>query len=158
MNRRSALSGASVLALVACTSPSGNANAQAVFSQIQYFLPLVKVMAGGIAIAEPKAAGIVATVAPYLDQAGVLFQGLSATMTEVQARPIVQQIYGYGKSAVDAVAALVNAAPPGSKLASFAPMVMESQAVLALVMAFATGAQNMPKAAARPMALPLLHR
>jgi hypothetical protein len=159
MNRREAFGGVSILALVACTpSASGNANSQAVFAQIQYILPMVRVLAAGIAIAEPKAAGIVAQVAPYLDQAGAAFQNLSATMTEVQALPIVQQVAGYAKSAVDAVAAVVEAAAPGSKLAQYAPMVAEAQAVLALITAFAVGVQNAPKAAARPMALPLLHK
>ncbi len=158
MNRRSALSGVSVLALVACTSPQGNTNAQAVFAQIQYLLPLVRAMAAGIAIAVPESAGIVAIVTPYLDQAGTAFQALSATMSVAQAQPIVAQVETYLKAAVDTLANTVNGAPPGSKLASFAPMVAEAQAVLALVVAFANGVQVMPKAAARPMALPLLHR
>lgn len=158
MNRRKAFAGASILALVACSSSAGNANAQAVFAQIQYILPMVRVLAAGIAIAEPKAAGIVAQVAPYLDNAATAFQGLSATMTEVQALPIVQQVAGYAKAAVDAVAAVVNAAASGSKLAQFGPEVATAQAVLALITAFAVGVQNAPKAAARPVALPLLHR
>lgn len=158
MNRRTAFASVSVLALAACTSPAGNANAQTVFAQIQYILPMVRVLAAGIAIAEPKAAGIVTQVAPYLDQAGAAFQSLSATMTEVQALPIVQQVAGYAKSAVDAVAAVVNGAAPGSKLAQYSPIVAEAQAVLALITAFAVGVQNAPKAVARPMALPLLHK
>lgn len=158
MNRRNFAAGASLVAIAACTSPQGNANAQAVFAKIQYLLPLIRATAAGIAIAVPESAGIVAIVTPYLDQAGTAFQALSATMTVVQAQPIVQQVETYLKAAVDTLANTVNGAPPGSKLASFAPMVAEAQAVLALVVAFANGVQVMPKAAARPMALPLIHR
>ncbi len=163
MNRRNLLS-TSVLALpaaavlVGCTSTETNANAQAVFAQIQYLLPLVKMMAAGIAIAVPQSAGIVAIVTPYLDQAGIAFQGLSATMTVVAAQPIVQQVEGYAKQAVDSVANVVNGAAPGSKLAQFGPAVAEAQGVLALIVAFATGVQQMPKAAMAPANLSLLHK
>lgn len=159
MNRRNALAGVSAAALlVGCTSLSGNANAQAVFAAVQYFLPLVETMAIGISIAVPQSAAIVTTVAPYLDKAGLAFQALSATMTQVQAQPIVQQVEAYGRGAVDQIATLVNTAPPGSALAKFAPEVAKAQAVLALLTVFVNGAMNIPKAAMAPVALPLLHR
>lgn len=161
MKRRNLLASTALVStaavLAACTSAQGNADAQKVFAQIQYLLPMIKVLAAGIAIAVPQSAGIVAIVTPYLDQAGVAFQGLSATMTVVQAQPIVQQVEGYLQSAVNSVANVVNGAPAGSKLASFAPMVTEAEAVLALIVAFANGVQQMPKGIA-PINVPLLHR
>lgn len=158
MNRRLALSGIPVLVFAACTAPGPTANAEAVFAQIQFLLPTVRVLALGIAIAVPQSAVIVAQVAPYLDQAAAAFQGLSATTDAVKALPVVQQIESYAKAAVDAVANLVNTAAPGSKLAQFAPAVAEAQAVLALITAFAQGVQARPMAGARVMALPMLHR
>lgn len=156
MNRRSALAGVSLAAIAACTLAAGNASAQAVFAQIQYLLPVIRTLAVGISALDPKAAGLVAQITPYLDQAAAAFQGLSAAMTEVQARPIAQQVVGYVRSALDAVAGVVNAATPGSSLAKFAPEIAAAQSVLALVMMFAQGAQAMPtKAMAH---LPLLHR
>lgn len=159
MNRRNALAGVSLVALAACTSPAANADAQAVFAQIQYLLPLVEVLAAGIAIAVPQAAGLVATITPYLNEAGTAFQGLSATMTAVAALPVVQQVEGYLQSAVDAVANVVNGGGVGSTLAKFAPQVQEAQAVLALIIAFAKGVQATPMTArVRSVSLPYLHR
>lgn len=165
MNRRNlvgttALVGIASLGLAACTSASNNATAQSVFAEIQYILPLVKVLAAGIAIAVPQAASLVATVTPYLTQAGAVFQGLSATMTAVAAQPIVQQVEAYLASAVDAVANTVNGGGVGSTLAKFGPQVAEAQAVLALIVAFANGVQGGPVAASavRAVSLPLLHK
>lgn len=163
MNKRKFLTTTALIApaiiLAGCTSATATATAQAVFAQIQYLLPLVKVLALGIAIAVPSSAGVVATVTPYLDQAGTAFQALSATMTVVSALPIVQQVEGYLKNAVDSVAVVVNDGAPGSKLAQFAPELQEAQAVLALITAFATGVQAMPTMArVAKVSLPLLHR
>jgi hypothetical protein len=160
MKRRLFASTALVSVVTACATPPATANAQSVFAQIQYILPLVKVLVTGIAIAVPASAGVVTTVMPYLVQAGTAFQALSATMTQTAAQPIVQQVEGYLTSAVDVVAAVVNGAAPGTKLAEFAPEVAEAQAVLALIVAFANGVQTAPTttAAIKIGSLPLLHR
>jgi hypothetical protein len=157
MNRRNLAAGISVLALAACgTTASGGPTVQSVFAQCQYILPLVRILVAGIDIAVPASAPLVNAALPFLDQAGAAFQLLQAAMPVSTALPIVQQVEGYAKQAVDTVASAVNAAAPGSKLAQFAPEVLEAQAVLALITAFANGVQAMPTAAA--VKLPLLHR
>ncbi len=159
MNRRLVMSSVSVAALVAmgaCTPAPAGQSVQSVFSQVQYLLPLIKVLVAGIAIAVPQSAGIVTAVAPYLDAAGGVFQTLQATMTVAQAQPIVAQVTTYLKSAVDQVASLVNAAPPGSPLAKFQPEAIEAQGVLDLIIAFQSGVQAMPTA--RFKMSPLMHK
>lgn len=164
MNRRSILVTSSAIALpalaaiAACTvPPAGTTPAvQTVFNDIQFILPLVDALAFGISIAVPSSAALVAAATPYLNSAAPIFQTLSATMTQVQAMPIVQQIEGYLSGAVKAVAGVVNGAPAGSQLAAFAPKVQQAQAALALVTAFVNGVTAMPTAAMAP--LPLLHR
>lgn len=161
MNRRSILSTtalvAPALALAACSSTStANATVQTVFNAIQFALPLIDTLAFGIAIAVPPAAPLVAAVTPYLNAAGPVFQTLSATMTQVQAQPIVQQIEGYLAGAVKAVAGVVDGAPAGSQLAAFAPKVQQAQAALALVTTFVNGVSV--GASMTPVPMPLLHR
>lgn len=149
----------SALLVAGACSATATANAQAIFAQIQYLLPLLKMLVIGISIAVPQAAGVVQVVAPYLDNAATVFQTLQATMSLVDARPIVQQISGYATAAVDAVANLVDAAPVSSTLAKFKAEVQEAQAVLALITAFAAGLPSIPVAArVQTSALPLLHR
>lgn len=147
------------LALAACasTGTGTSATVQAVFNAVQFALPLLDVLALGIAVAVPAAAPIVAVVEPYIGSAGVVFQTLSATMTDASAKPLVQQIEGYLSGAVQAVQKAVGAAPAGSPLTQFAPKVAQAQAVLALLTTFIHGV--VPGAALAPtVALPLLHR
>ena len=163
MNRRNLLSttvlATPALALAACATSGGSApTVQSVMLQIQYLLPLVRALVAGMAIAVPGSAALVNAALPWLDQAGVAFQLLEATMPVPTAMPIVQQVETYAKSAVDTLANVINGAPAGSKLAQFAPEVTEAQAVLALITAFANGVQAMPMAARLMSAsLPLLH-
>lgn len=162
MNRRNLVSTtaliAPALALAACATTSTGATpaVQTVFNAVQFILPLVDALALGISVAVPSSAALVAAVTPYLSAAAPIFQTLSATMTQVQAMPIVQQIEGYLSGAVKAVAGVVSGAAPGSKLAAFGPKVAQAQAALALVTAFVNGVTAMPTAAMAP--LPLLHR
>jgi hypothetical protein len=158
MNRRNALAGVSLVALAACTSPTADVSVQTVFADVQFILPLLGTLAAGIAIAVPQSAGIVAIVTPYLTQAATAFQSLSATMTAVQAMPIVSQIEAYLQSAVDAVANLINGAAVGSTLIKFAPQIQQAEAVLALIMAFVKGLQAAPLARVQGVSLPYLHR
>jgi len=157
-NRRAALIGtSSLLALAACAGGASNASTvQSVFSAIQYALPLLDVLALGIAVAVPAAAPIVAVVEPYLGSAAALFQTMSATMSDATAKPIVARIEGYLSAAVAAVSSAVAAAPAGSKAAAFQPKIAQAQAVLALLTAFVNGVQAMPTA--RTSMPALLHK
>lgn len=162
LNRRSLLSTTVLvtpaLALAACAVSGPAPTVQSVFNQIQYLLPLIRALVAGMAIAVPGSAALVNAALPYLDEAGVAFQLLEATMPVPTAMPIVQQVETYAKSAVDTLANIVNSAGAGSKLAQFAPEVAEGQAVLALITAFANGVQAMPMTARfRSVSLPLLH-
>ncbi len=160
MKRRLLASSAALLALAACTALPGTAptispTVQAVFNATQFLLPLLDVLAAGIAVAVPAAAPIVAIVAPYLASASGVFQTLQVVMTETQAQPLVQQIEGDVQAAVAAIAGVVNGNP---KLAPLASKIAQAQAVLGLLTAFVNGVQAMPRFAERPVALPLLHR
>jgi hypothetical protein len=153
-DRRLAILGGATLAVAACTpGASTSSNVQTVFNGIQFVLPLVDVMAAGIAIAVPGAAPIVAVVAPYLNNAAAVFQGLSATMSEAEAKPLVQKIETYVAGAIDAVGNAMKSSP---KLAEFQPKLEQAKQVLALLTAFVNGVKAMPTARA---AMPrLLHR
>jgi hypothetical protein len=165
MNRRSMLSTSSLvlpaLALAACSTATGtaptNAVVQTVFNGIQFVLPLLDVLAAGIAVAVPAAAPIVATIAPYLASASGVFQTLSIGATEAAAQPVVAQIETYISAAVTAVEGVVNGNP---KLAPLAPKVQQAQAVLGLLTAFINGVTATSAAAARASFVlpPLLHR
>ncbi len=154
MNRRRALASVSVIALAACSGGAiSSANVQGVFNAIQFALPLLDVLAAGIAVAVPGAAPIVALVTPYLNSAGAVFQTLSATMTATQAQPLVGQIEGYLAAAVTAVQGVVSSTP---SLAPLASKVAQAQAVLGLLTTFVNGVSTMPTSALVP--LPYLHR
>src|ERR1700723_975878 len=168
--RRSAVSKTILLASAAILTQAGscapnapatigttnNAAVQTVFNGIQFVLPLLDVLAAGIAVAVPAAAPIVATIAPYIASAGGVFQTLSIGATEAAAQPIVGQIETYISAAVTAVEGVVNGNP---KLAPLLPKVQQAQAVLGLLTAFINGVTATPAAAARAsFALPpLLH-
>lgn len=161
MNQRRALLATVALglpaALAACatSTPSDGTSVQKVFNTIQYILPLVDVLAAGIAIAVPASAPVMTAASATLQLAGPVFQKLSTTMTEVEAKPLVDQIRGYVKASVGSIADVVNAAPDGSSLARFRPQVQMANAVVGLLDAFVAGVQAAPKGA---VAMPLLHR
>lgn len=136
-------------------SAAGNASVQAVFNGVQFVLPLIDVLALGIAVAVPAAAPVVAVVTPLLNSAGTVFQTLSATMTAVDAQPIVKQIEDYVVSAVTAVNNVVTAPGASPALAAFQPKVAQAEAVVALLTAFVNGVSAMPTAATVPT--PYLH-
>ncbi len=157
-SRRLLLATSALVAVAACTAtgtgPVSNSQVQTVFNGIQFVLPLLDVLAAGVAIAVPAAAPAIALATPYLDNAGAVFQSLSETMTTVQAQPIVKQIEGYLSSGF-AVAQKVVAANPS--LAGFAPKLAQANAVLGLLTAFVNGVQAMPTAATVALP-PYLHR
>lgn len=162
MNRRSLVSTtaliAPALALAACaaTSTGTTPAVQTVFNAVQFALPLVDMLVTGVSIAFPPTAPVLATVIPYINSAGTVFQTLSTTMTTVQAQPIVQQIEGYVSAVVKAVKSAVSAPNAPPQLAGFAPKVAQAEAALGLLTAFVNGIAAMPTAAMAP--LPLLHR
>lgn len=138
---------------VSCAPGSSTSNVQTVFNGIQFVLPLVDVLAAGIAIAVPGAAPIVGIVSPFLGNAASVFQTLSATMSDAEAKPIVQKIESYVAGAVDAVGNVLASSP---KLAEFQPKFEQAKQVLALLTDFVSGVQAMPTAR---MAMPrLLHK
>ncbi len=154
MNRRQTLTAAPVLALAACAPGSTTAsNVQKVMLQAQFVLPLVDVLLAGVAVAVPSAAPAITAAQPYLDQAGAAFQMIAATMTDTQAKPLVQQIEDGVAAALNAVSGIIASNP---KLAPLAPKLAQAQAVLALLDAFVTGVSSMPTAAA--VRMPLLHQ
>lgn len=158
IDRRLALSAVALAGVAACTVAQ-TAGIQPVFNAIQFVLPLEKALAVGLSVAVPQAAGLIAAVQPYLDKAAPIFQKLQASMTAAEGKPLIQQIEGYAKDAMEQIVAVVANAPPGSRLASFQPLVMEAQAALAVITAFVSGVSAMPTAAtAAAVPVPLLHR
>lgn len=150
------------LALAGCgaTSANGMTPVQQVFTEIQFVLPLFEALTAGIAIAVPVTAPLIATVTPYLAEAGAAFQALQLTMTATAAQPVVQQVFGYVDQVAATVTTLVQGAAPDSKLAQFQPQLTQGNAVLQLIEAFAKGVlagPTPPTAAALPLPA-LLHR
>ena len=164
-NRRNFAAVALAGTAAACTTiknPNGTTTivvdpaVQSVFNSIQFVLPLLDVLAAGIAVAVPAAAPAVAAVTPYLNAAGTVFQTLQVTMTKAQAQPIVQQIEGYVSGAVTAAQNVIATTP---SLAGLAPKVQQAQAVLGLLTTFVNGVVPAAALAKAPVALPpLLHR
>lgn len=154
LGRRLALSAVALPGVAACAPGSASAsNVQKIMLNIQFVLPLADVLLAGVAVAVPGAAPAIAAAEPYLAAAGKVFQTISATMTDTQAKPLVQQIEDYVAAALKAVSGVVADNP---KLAPLAPKLAQARAVLALLDAFASGVSAMPTAAAVPV--PLLHR
>jgi hypothetical protein len=154
MNRRLALSAVALAGVAACAPGSATAfNVQKVMLQAQFLLPLADVLLAGVAVAVPGAAPAIMATQPFLAAAGKVFQTISATMTDVQAKPLVQQIEDYVGAALKAISGVVMDNP---KLAPLASKLSQAQAVLALLDAFVSGVSTVPTAAAVPV--PLLHR
>lgn len=156
-SRRLALAGVSLAALTACTTAQQQqvitSSVQTVYNSVQFVLPLLDVLALGISVTAPAAAGVLGVVTGYLNQAAPIFQTLVATMTVAEAQPLVQQIEACVKAAVDAVQTTVQA---NQKLAAYQGRVAQAQAVVGLLTAFVNGVQQAPAAAARATALPML--
>jgi hypothetical protein len=149
------------LALAGCAAVTGgttagiNASVQSVFSASQYILPLLDVMLVGIAMVVPAAAPAIALATPYLNAAGAAFQGLSLSMTQSAAQPVVQRIAGAVGQVIQTTTGIINAPGANPKLAALAPKLAQAQAVLGLLTAFVSGVTAMPTAAT--VRLPLLH-
>lgn len=149
----------SAIAIAGCTTAATSASVQSVFASIQFVLPLLDVLALGIAVAVPSSAPALVGVTPYLNSAAGVFQTLSATMTQVEAQPIVKQIEAYVASAVAAVKGVVTAPGAAPALVAFQPKVAQAEAVVALLTAFVNGVTAQPGATAARTAMPaLLHR
>lgn len=147
------------LSLAACaptttsTGTTTQSNVQKVLGQIQFVLPLVDVLLAGVAVAIPSAAPAITAAEPFLAAAGQAFQSISATMTDMEAKPIVQQVEGYVAGALKAISGVIAG---NASLAPLSPKLAQAQAVLVLLDAFVTGVSVMPTAAAVPV--PYLHR
>lgn len=155
MKRELLASGAGLLALAGCAA-SGDvttSSVEKVILQSQFVLPLVDVLAAGLAVAVPATAPVIATVAPYLDSAFAALNLLSSTMPVADAQPIVGRIGGYVDLAIGAIkAAVATAAVSNERLGPLLPKIDQASAVVKLLMAFANGVQQMPGAApAAPM-------
>lgn len=162
MNRRNLLRTTTLwgipLVLSACAVGSTAATTTAaVVNEIQYVLPLVDVLAVGIAAAVPASAPIISAALPYLTDAGTIFQTLTAAMTTAQAQPIVLQISKDVGNIYDAIQQGMALAPNNAVITALEPKLAQCAAVLELMLNFAQGISTMPKAA--PMVqLPLLHK
>lgn len=149
-NRRALFASAALVPLVlaGCTAGQSSVSVEKVINQIQAILPFVDVLVAGMSIAVPSVAPIVNVVAPYLTQAEAALNSLSIAMSAAAAMPIVEQVSSYLRLALDTISNAVNA---DVRLAKFGPLVEQAKAVLALLLAFASGVSMMPAAAARPL-------
>jgi hypothetical protein len=164
MNRRILLASSALVlpALAGCAAvekmtgtTNPDAAVQSIFNSCQYILPLVDALALGISVAVPGAAVAMGAVMTGIAKAGPIFQTFEATMTAVQAQPIVSQIENYAAAGVNTIANVVNGTPA---LSAYATRVQQAQAVVGLLTTFVNGATAMPTAAMAPTVFPsLLH-
>lgn len=161
MNRRNLMSSSAIVAVsavAACAAGSSAATATAsIVNAIQYVLPLADILAVAVAAAVPAAAPIITAALPYLNEAGVVFQGLAASMTQIEAQPIVQQISKDVQNVYTAIQQGMAQAPRNPTIVALQPKLAQCDAVIQALIAFYQGVSTMPKAYA-PVALPLLHK